>query len=143
LVVVPLLLFVKRRAWSRARQLTVGRRVAWIAGLLLLQVALLLCAVLVDVSTRENWIFSAPRPMGSLVSPDGRRTAYLTLDCFLGCNLEIHVREGFSPVMRQTVLIHDVAREPPPRMVWSADSQTVEALDVVHVPPVNLGFAPH
>jgi len=119
--------FVARRAWPAVRALPKRRRVAWIAGLAAMQVALLCASAYAHVVTQKDWPFGAPLPFASSRSPDSLRTAYATQVCLLGCQVDVHVREGASLTMR---LVHRYpdSRGEHARITWVGGAPEVQGL---------------
>jgi hypothetical protein len=127
LALVVVIGFVARRAWPAVRALPKPRRFAWIAGLAAMQLTLLCASAYAHIVTQKNWLFSTPLPFASVSSPDGQRTAYATQQCFLGCNVEVHVRDGSSLTMRR-VHTYPHSRGEHARMVWVGDAPEVQGL---------------
>jgi hypothetical protein len=127
LPLVTVIAYVARRAWPAVRALPKPRRLAWIAGLAVMQLALLFASAYAHAITQKNWLFSTPLPFASMRSPDGRRTAYATQDCFLGCRVEVHVREGASLTMRRAAS-YPQSRGEHARIVWVDGSPEVRGL---------------
>lgn len=127
LAVASVIGFVARRAWPAVRALPKPRRIGWVLGLAATQLALLLASVYAQAVTQKNWLFSTPLPFASTPSPDGRRTAYITQECFLGCRVEVHVREGASLTMRR-VAEHPQSRGEHARIVWVRGTPEAQGL---------------
>lgn len=127
LAVAAVIWFVARRAWPAVRALPKPRRIGWLVGLAAMQLSLLVGSAYVHAATQKNWLFNTPLPFASLPSPDGRRTAYATQDCFLGCTVEVHVREGASLTMRR-VAEHPQSRGDHARLVWIHGTPEVQGL---------------
>lgn len=126
LTVLPLLSLVAvawtvaRGHWPAVRALPTGRRVAWLAGVAAMQVALVGASLYGHAVTQKDWLFTAPLPFASARSPDGRRTAYATQSCFLGCRVDLHVRDGHALVMRRA-RTYDHSRGERARIAWTGD----------------------
>lgn len=140
LTVLPLLSFVvvawavARGAWPAARALPTGRRVAWLAVVAAMQVALVGASLYGHAVTQKNWLFSEPLPFASARSPDGRRTAYATQSCFIGCRVELHMRDGHALVMRRA-RVYDQSRGERARIVWTGGGAAdVEVLGLTAAP---------
>ncbi len=133
---------VARRAWPFARALRPGWRFGWLAGVVLIQGALMLTAVVTGVLTQRHWLFGEGTPYLSVPSPDGRRTAFATRECFLGCNLEIHVQEGRGWTMKRLQLIPSVDSSEV-EVVWLPDSSNVEVRNLKPHPHVGPYLGPH
>lgn len=127
LALVAVVWFVARRAWPAVRALPSSRRAAWLGGLAAMQLALLVASAYAHVLTQKNWLFRKPLPFASAPSPDGRRTAYATQDCLLGCNVEVHVREGSSLTMQRAV-VYPQSRGDHARIAWVHGSPEVQGL---------------
>jgi len=140
LIVLPLLSFAAA-AWALARgarpavrALPTGRRVALLVGLAAMQVALVGAGVYGQAVTQKDWLFPAPLPFASLPSPDGRRTAYATQSCFIGCRVELHMRDGHALVMRRA-RVYDQSRGERARIVWTGGGAAdVEVLGLTAAP---------
>lgn len=133
--------FVARRAWPAVRALPKSRRLAWIGGLAAMQIALLGASAYAHVVTQKNWLFGTPLPFAAQPSPDGRRTAYATQACLLGCSVDLHVREGASLTMRR-VAVYPESRGDHARIVWVGDAPEVRGLTPSPGPP-SLGGGWH
>jgi hypothetical protein len=116
---------VVRRSWAAVKSLSVPRRAGWLAAVFVVQVALAVAGMAAGVLTQENWLFGPSKPYASVRSPDGKRTAHATRDCFLRCDLEIHIQEGAQPTMRRVHRFTGVDASEA-QIVWLADSSDVE-----------------
>lgn len=146
LIVLPLLSFVAagwavaRGAWPAVRALPTGRRVALLAGLAAMQVVLVGASVYGQAVTQKNWLFTTPSPFASLPSPDGRRTAYATQSCFIGCRVELHVRDGHALVMRRA-RTYAQSRGERARIVWTGNGAAdVDVLGLTAAPGLGALF---
>jgi len=111
------------------RTLGNGRKLAYLAATLVVQLAICAASALASfwIAPRSS-LFDRHQVLASEAPPDGMKVAYLGLDCFLTCIIEVHVRKAYSPDLHrvQTVggYIGDAKRL---RLSWSKDSRTVEA----------------
>jgi hypothetical protein len=127
LALVAVIGFVARRAWTAVRALPKPRRIAWIAGLAAMELVLLCASAYAHIVTQKNWLFGTPLPFTSTRSPDGRRTAYATQECLLGCRVDVHVRDGASLTMRR-VHTYPESRGERARIVWVGGVPEVRGL---------------
>lgn len=68
-------------------------RIGALVFLMLLAAGASFAADLAGVLLSDDFIFATPQPRVSAKSPNGKRVAHLTFDCFLGCAFNVFVEE--------------------------------------------------
>lgn len=141
---LPLLaaLLTARSVWrgrDQLRSLSGTRRALYLVGLALLQALVVAALGFGGVVSRHDWLFGPPVPYASARSPDGKRMAYATMDCFLECSVIVHVAEAGSVWMHEVQRENMVVADSRPTLTWSADSRDAHLEGVSYAPPLSIG----
>lgn len=113
-VVVVIALGWRRVAFS------IGKRLAYVAALVAMQMMLTAAAELGLFESRGGLQLFAPHLASTTALPDGR-TAFLYRDGFLGCEYSVTIAEPWSPIMRPELSVTRTScQEPLPLVVPDA-----------------------
>lgn len=106
------------------------------------QVVLLALSLGAGVATQTRRWFSPPLPLATVSSQSGRYRAFLTENCLVGCNLEVHVAEGTGPRMHQVRVLPN-ARAHHASLRWPGDRPEEIEVEGVEGAPAGALFPVH